>query len=44
VSPTVGGGGQLPATGRGSLNLAIIALTLVGIGAVMLRLTSKPSR
>jgi LPXTG-motif cell wall-anchored protein len=38
------GGGQLPATGGGSLNLTIIALTLIGIGAVMLRLTSKPAR
>jgi hypothetical protein len=44
ASTTVGGGGQLPATGGGSLNLTIIALTLIGIGAVMLRLTSKPAR
>lgn len=44
ASTTVAGGGQLPATGGGSLNLTIIALTLIGIGAVMLRLTSKPSR
>jgi hypothetical protein len=43
-STNVGGGGQLPATGGGSLNLTIIALTLIGIGAVMLRLTSKPAR
>ncbi len=44
ASTTVGGNGQLAATGGGSLNLTIIALTLIGIGAVMLRLTSKPAR
>ena len=44
ASTTVAGGGQLPATGGGSLNLTVIALTLIGIGAVMLRLTSKPAR
>jgi LPXTG-motif cell wall-anchored protein len=41
---TVGGNGQLPATGSGSLSLTTIALTLIGIGAVMLRLSSKPTR
>ena len=44
ASTTVGDGGQLPATGGGSLNLTILALTLFGIGAVMMRLTSKPGR
>ena len=44
ATTTVAGGGQLPATGSGSLNLTIIALTLIGIGAVMLRLTFKPAR
>ena len=44
ASTTVGGGGQLPATGGESLNLTILALTLFGMGAVMLRLTSKPGR
>ena len=39
-------GGALPATGTGdgSANLMVIALTLIGIGAVMLRLASKPTR
>jgi LPXTG-motif cell wall-anchored protein len=37
-------GGTLPATGGSSTNLTVIALTLIGIGAVMLRLTSKPTR
>lgn len=41
---TVAGNGQLPATGSGSLSLTAIALTLIGIGAVMLRLSSKPTR
>jgi LPXTG-motif cell wall-anchored protein len=38
--------GALPATGAGdgSLNLIVIALTLMGIGAVVLRLTSRPTR
>jgi LPXTG-motif cell wall-anchored protein len=38
-------GGQLPATGAGrdSATIVVIALTLIGIGAVMLRLASKPS-
>jgi LPXTG-motif cell wall-anchored protein len=38
-------GGQLPATGAGrdSVTIVVIALTLIGIGAVMLRLASKPS-
>jgi hypothetical protein len=45
TTTTVGPGGQLPATGGGgSLNLTVIALTLIGIGVVMLRLVSKPSR
>jgi hypothetical protein len=44
ASTTVGGAGQLPATGGGSLNLTIIALTLFGIGAVMWRMSSKPVR
>jgi LPXTG-motif cell wall-anchored protein len=39
-------GGQLPATGAGrdSASIVVIALTLIGIGAVMLRLASKPTR
>ena len=39
-------GRTLPATGNGgrTANLTVIALTLVGIGAVMLRLASKPNR
>ena len=44
TTTTVGGNRQLPATGSGSLNLTIVALTLVGIGAVMLRLSSRPPR
>jgi LPXTG-motif cell wall-anchored protein len=38
--------GALPATGAGdgSLNLIVIALTLMGIGAVMLRVTTRPTR
>jgi LPXTG-motif cell wall-anchored protein len=38
--------GALPATGAGdgSLNLIVIALTLMGIGAVMLRLATRPTR
>jgi LPXTG-motif cell wall-anchored protein len=39
-------GGTLPATGNGdrTVNLTVIALTLIGIGAVMLRLSSKSTR
>ena len=39
-------GRTLPATGNGgrTANLTVIALTLIGIGAVMLRLASKPNR
>jgi LPXTG-motif cell wall-anchored protein len=45
ASVTTGGSnGQLPATGSGSLNLTIIALTLTGIGAVALRLSSRSAR
>ena len=44
TTTTVGGNRQLPATGSGSLNLTIVALILVGIGAVLLRLSSKPAR
>lgn len=38
--------GALPATGAGdgSTSLVVIALTLIGAGAVMLRLVSKPTR
>jgi LPXTG-motif cell wall-anchored protein len=38
-------GGSLPATGTGddTAALVVLALTLIGIGAVMLRLTSKPT-
>jgi LPXTG-motif cell wall-anchored protein len=39
-------GRTLPATGNGnsSGNLVVIALTLIGVGAVMFRLASKPTR
>jgi hypothetical protein len=46
TTTTVGPGGQLPPTGAGdgSVSLIVIALTLVGIGAVMLRMATKPTR
>ena len=39
-------GGTLPATGNSgrTVNLTVIALTLIGIGAVMLRLAAKSTR
>jgi LPXTG-motif cell wall-anchored protein len=37
-------GGALPATGNSSTSLVVIALTMIGIGAVMLRLTSRSTR
>ena len=37
-------GRSLPATGNSSTSLVVIALTMIGIGAVMLRLTSRSTR
>jgi hypothetical protein len=46
VTTTVPVGGSLPATGAGgdSASLTVVALMLIGIGAVVLRLASKPTR
>jgi LPXTG-motif cell wall-anchored protein len=44
TTTTVPVGRTLPATGNSSTSLVVIALTMIGIGAVMLRLTTKSTR
>ncbi|HEX4980390.1 MAG TPA: LPXTG cell wall anchor domain-containing protein, partial [Ilumatobacteraceae bacterium] len=41
ATTTVPVGRSLPATGNGSTSLVVIALTMIGIGAVMLRLSTR---